>query len=196
MRLSAEGQAEAPGSLRMNDRERLLQRYVDGELDRDAMRSCEALLAGDPELAERLAAWECTGSDYRALHRHVPGSAEQRVARIMEDLPQAVPARTSAWSLVDLIYLGVVVIMIGLGFGLLAEMPRLLPLSLVMVGSLLVGGMLLLLAEPLRQVETSLMTRLLRRRVPVRGADVLVVRAAGVALIIGAIWYRTQVGFG
>ena len=54
--------------------------------------------------------------------------------------------------------------------------------------SLALGMLLLLVPSLLRNAESSLLGTLLRRPVSVGPADVLVYRAVGAALVVGAVW--------
>ena len=176
----------------MDERQLLAQRYVDGELERDASRTVEAVMRDDAALRAEIERLEGVDQAYAAQRSPRPG--DDQVSAVMQALPSALPRRRSSFRAADLLVASTLMLTVWVVYGLLAGMPGLIPLGLVTGISLLVGGLMLVLAEPLRQAETSILSRLLQKQLPSGNADVMVLRLTGLAIIIGAIWYKAQAG--
>jgi anti-sigma factor RsiW len=175
----------------MHESHRQLQRYLDGELDIESARSIEALLATDEALRRQASRLERLEGDFRSVGRQ-GREPEEHLGAILARLPAGRPIRQGGYRLVELVTAASLMISIWMVYAIMAQLPGLMPLSMVMMGSLVVGALFMLLAEPLRYAEVGLLSRLLRQRLSVGQADVLVVRAAGLAIILGAIWYKTH----
>ncbi|MBA3684829.1 MAG: hypothetical protein H0W72_06260 [Planctomycetes bacterium] len=173
----------------MHDTDRLLQRYVDGELGADQAAAVGHLVAADAGAAARLRRFE--GAD-RLLAEHADGlpstDADEFLRSIMRGVPQQPPKRHASVRLGDVLLASSLVATFALLAGLSRTCADLVPLTLVALVSMIVGLVLVAAAKPLIQGERALLGRILGKRVGVGEGGVLAYRVAGVAIVLGGIW--------
>ncbi len=178
----------------MQANDRLVQRELDGALPRAEAAAVERMIAGDAQLnrgAESLRGLDADLKRMAAVERTADRAEFQ--ARIVAALPEGAPARQVRVRPIDLVYATSAVVLVALTYGLLgAAVHTLLEQAVVLVWIVaigLIGGMAMLLAPGLlRALESNTVGRLFGRPVAIGSADVLVYRAAGAALVVGAVW--------
>lgn len=174
----------------MHDHDRLLQRLHDGELSQAEAAGLQHLLAGRPDLQAsslRLDALDGLMKDHAAEARSADVSALE--ARIRAALPLTPPKREVQISAAHLVTAAVLVSFVALAAMVadqLSEVMRdVVPVWSLAVVSAACGLSLLIAARPLLRLESSMLARVLRRRMAVGDGEVLVCRVLGVALIVG-----------
>jgi anti-sigma factor RsiW len=173
----------------MNERDLLLQRYCDGELDAETANGVRRMLANDADAAKRVA-----DLDFLQQSLQQPSTAthdERLVQRVInriggsQPLRSVQPATASAGSVI-------VIGSTGLAVGLLLTMQNnlaaFLPMALIATVLLGLGLLGIVLANPLRSLEKSLLGKLLRRRLTVAPAEITSYRVASLIVAIGALW--------
>ena len=167
---------------------RLLQRYQDGEATRAEAVGAERLLATSSEVqaqAKRREALDQMLLQHAQDIRHANRSPSGLVQAAMQLLPQRPPKRQVRLSvghlLVGCVALGAII----MGSALPEHLRESLLTNLVALVCGIAGIALVLAARPLVQLEASVFSRLMRRRLAVGDGDVLVCRVLGLALLIG-----------
>lgn len=178
----------------MKANDRLVQRELDGALPRAEAAAVGRMVAGDARLGRGAEALRGLDADLKRLVS-VERTADRAdlQERIVSALPAGLPTRQVRIRPIDLVYALSAVVLVALGYGLLgAAVHTLLEQTVVLVWIVafgLVGGMGLLLAPGLmRALESNTIGRLISRPVALGAADVLAYRAAGAALVVGAVW--------
>lgn len=179
----------------MRAEDRLQQRELDRVLPRDESAALAALTASRPDIAHQAAALQALDADLRAMAKPLR-TADHDLdlrQRIMARVAQRQPAAQVRVRPLDLVYAASAAVLVFAAYGLTGAAVRtLFEQAVVMtwaIGLSLVLGMLLLAVPSLlRNAESSLLGALLRRPVTVGPADVLVYRAVGAALVVGAVW--------
>lgn len=174
----------------MHDHDRLLQRLHDGELSQAEAAGVQHLLSGRPDLQTaslRLDALDGLLKDHAAAVRPAHVSALEE--RIRAALPLTPPKREVQLSAAHLVTAAVLVSFVALAV-LVADqlsevMSDVVPVWPLAAVSVACGLSLLVAARPLLRLESSMLARLLRRRLSVGDGEVLVCRVLGVALIVG-----------
>lgn len=171
----------------MKPAERLLQRYHDGEASRAEKITVESMLAQDAELARRSRQLEWIDSGLRHQARNQTESGFDLLAgRVMERLPAESPRVQASFTLAHVLMASLAVGLILMAV-LLADLCRpWLPTEAIAAACALAGLALVVAARPLAHIENSLLSGFLARRVTVGDGEVLVCRALGIALLIGA----------
>lgn len=174
----------------MHDHDRLLQRLHDGELSQAEAAGLQHLLSGRPDLQATSAKFDALDGllkDHAAVARAADVSALE--ARIRAALPLTPPKREMQISAAHLVTAAVLVSFVALAVMVadqLSEVMRdVVPVWTLAVVSAACGLSLLIAARPLLRLESSMLGRLLRRRMAVGDGEVLVCRVLGVALIVG-----------
>ncbi len=174
----------------MHDHDRLLQRLHDGELSQAEAAGVQHLLAGRADLqaaSARLDVLDGLLKDHAVAARSVDVSALE--ARIRAALPLTPPKREVQVSAAHIVTAAVLVSFVALAVMVadqLSEVMReVVPVWSLAVVSAACGLSLLIAARPLLRLESSMLARLLRRRLSVGDGEVLVCRVLGVALIVG-----------
>jgi anti-sigma factor RsiW len=173
----------------MHHHDRLLQRLHDGELSQAEAAGLQHLMSGRPDLqaaSTRLDALDGLLKDHAAARAEDIAALE---ARIRAALPLTPPRREVQISAAHLVTAAVLVSFVALAVMVadqLSEVMRdVVPVWSLAVVSAACGLSLLIAARPLLRLESSMLGRLLRRRMAVGDGEVLVCRVLGVALIIG-----------
>jgi anti-sigma factor RsiW len=171
----------------MQQADQFLQRYLDGELDAAQSAAMQHMLAGDERLRAQMTALERLGGLLTAAH--LGKTAEQEsLARICAKLPNAAPMRQRHMRVIDVMALTAFVAMTALIYGLVGSFEDFVPLSLIAILSMVVGGALLALAQPLQEIKTGLLSKLFQRRFNLGCSDVTVYRAIGLTIFVGGLW--------
>jgi hypothetical protein len=171
----------------MRESQRILMRSLDGELGTAEQRASSRLRSIQGERAR----FELMDSDLQAIFSPARNATEHRnqaVAAIcarVRDLPRPQRAVTSWGALLSAVL--VMTIAVAL-LGLMGSVRDMLPLGLVTIVTVGLGGLLLIFARQWRAVEAGLFQRLLRKPIPVTPADVFSYRAVAVVLVAGGIW--------
>ena len=172
----------------MSADQRLLQRYHDGEASRAQAIGAERLLAADPALraqARNLEMLNQAMHDHARMSRACDRSPSGLVSAAMQRLPNRVPRRQVRLSVGQLSVASAALVAIIIGSALTERLREVMPANAVALMCLLAGIAVVLAARPLVQIEASLFSRLMRRRLAVGDGDVLVCRVLGIALLIG-----------
>ncbi len=180
----------------MDSRERIVQRSVDGELGAAENAALQHLLASDQDARDTAQRMEGLDRLLRADAARLTrdeAADDMRVARICAKLPAGAPQRQQQLRLLDLIFAGIALTAVTLFYGLVGTMRDLLPLTSLAVISLIAGVLLISLASPLRRVETSFFSNLMKKRLNIGDGDLLVYRVTGIAIVIGAIWLLSEI---
>jgi anti-sigma factor RsiW len=166
----------------------LLQRYHDGEATRAQAVGAERLLADQPALraqAQRLDALDQIMHEHAQISRAGHSTPSGLVQAAMQRLPNRVPRRQVRLSVGQMTVATLALAGIIIGSLLTERLRSVMPADAVALISVLAGVALVLAARPLLQIEASLFSRLMRRRLAVGDGDVLVCRVLGIALLIG-----------
>lgn len=171
----------------MTPAERVMQRYQDGEANRAQQAAVQGLLASDADLARRFRQLERLDALLKTRTQHLPRpEVEPLVARVMEHLPAERPRAQATLSLGHVLVAMTAVASVVMA-AILADMCRLwLPTEAIAAACALIGLALVVAARPLAHMESSLVAGFLARRLAVGDGEVLVCRALGIALILGA----------
>jgi anti-sigma factor RsiW len=166
------------------------QRLLDGELNAGEASAIERSLRDRPDLAAEHQALSGLHRAMTAAARPIdPERHHALLARITERLPDHRPAAYASLRPADILYTTMVLISIGLGYGLVGTF---LHQSLIVVAfavvSVVVGCLMIVLASMLRRAESGILSQLLRKPVVIGPADALVYRATGLGLAVGGIW--------
>lgn len=171
----------------MTPAEQLLQRYQDGEANRAQQVMVEGLIASDVALARKAQRLEHIDTLLRIQAERLPVSDPALVAeRVMERLPAFIPRTQAKIGLGHVLVGGMTVALVILASLLTALFRPWMPTEGIATACAIVGLALLVAARPLAQIENSLLARLMAKRVTVGDGEVLVCRALGIALLIGA----------
>lgn len=171
----------------MTPNQQLVQRYHDGEANRVQQMAIEGLLAHDPALAQQSQALENLNQQLMAQAAgHQQRDVESLVAQVMERAPAETPKAHAAINLGHVLVGGFAIAMVAMAM-VLADMCRLwLPVEGIAAACAIIGLALVVAARPLAQLENSLIGSLFSKRMVVGDGEVLVCRALGVALLVGA----------
>lgn len=180
----------------MDDRHRLLQRSIDGELGAAENAALQHLLAADAAARDAGRQLERLDQALRARASLLVADTstnDERVALIAARLPAAAPQKQQQLRLVDLAFAVIALTAVALFYGLVGTLRDLLPLTAMAIGSLVAGALLVLMAGPLRAVETSFISRVLNKRLNIGSGDLLVYRVTGIAIVLGGIWLLSEI---
>lgn len=171
----------------MTPNERLLQRALDGALDRHASAAAEHLDA------PRLAALRVLDGGLKELAAPVREQRADLQASIVVRLPAHPPQRQVRVRALDLIYAAIAATVVVVTYGILGTAVKSqLQMAIVLswaVGLSMVAGMALMcMPGLLRAGESGLLSRLLGKPVAIGPADVLVYRAVGASLVVAGLW--------
>jgi anti-sigma factor RsiW len=171
----------------MTPAERLLQRYQDGEANRAQQSAVEGLLASEPGLARQAQRLERMDGLLKAragkLGEH---DAAAMAAMVMERLPAEIPRMRTKLSVAHLLVGTMAVAMVGVTASIAPLMRPWLPVEGIAAACAFAGLALVVAARPLAQLENGMIARLMAIRLTVGDGEVLVCRALGIALLIGA----------
>jgi anti-sigma factor RsiW len=170
--------------------DRLVQRYVDGELSAGQNAAVAELVRSRPETAKTLAQLEYVHEQLTAhAGERFVSDTHEVMSALLARLPTTPPVRQGQLRLLDVSLAAVMITVIVLRcFGLAGSFRDLVPLTILAFASMLAGGLLILMAGPLRATHSGMMKRLLYRRVNVGTGGVAVYRVVGIAIFIGGIW--------
>jgi anti-sigma factor RsiW len=168
----------------MDPRDRLLQRYHDGVLDRAEQAVVEDWLRADPTLAAYSRRLDGMDAGLRADRLAAP--AHDVVAHIMATVPIQPPRQVPRLSLAHVLAAMLGVALVAMASALAANLRPWIPVEGIAAACALTGLALAVAAKPLMSLENGLLARLLARRVAVGDGEVLICRALGVALLVGA----------
>ncbi|MBA3709505.1 MAG: hypothetical protein H0W83_11885 [Planctomycetes bacterium] len=166
------------------------QRLLDGELKAGEASAIERAILDQPELAAQHQALSGLHELMSVAARPLdPQHHHALLARITERLPEHRPAAYASLTAMDIIYTAMVLVSIGLGYGMVGTLMRgsFMVVAFAVV-SVIVGCAMVILGGMLRRAESGIMSHILRKQVTVGPADALIYRAAGVGLAIGGIW--------
>lgn len=171
----------------MRDQDRLLQRYVDGELPADQGAALRHMLATDAVLHQALAKLEGLHGQLARAHQRQDQDHDLLVS-IREKLPLAAPARSRQLRVADIVFLVSLTTTIGLIYGLVGSFHDLIPLTVVAILSMVCGAILITMARPLQDMKTGLISRFAQSRFNLGCSDVAIYRVVGITIFIGGIW--------
>jgi anti-sigma factor RsiW len=171
----------------MRQDDQLLQRYLDGELDAAQSAAMQHMLAGDERLRTHLTALERLNGLLKTAYLSENADRES-VAAICAKMPVAAPMRQRQMRVIDVLTLASFVAMTALVYGLVGSFEDFVPLSLIAILSMVVGGALVALAQPLQAIKSGLLTKLFQQRFNLGCSDVTVYRAVGLTIFIGGLW--------
>jgi anti-sigma factor RsiW len=180
----------------MHDRDRTLQRSIDGELGAAENAAVQHLLAADSAARDHARSLERLDRLLRTRATALARGHEahdQVVSGIVRRMPSGAPERQKQLRLLDLVFAGGALTAVVLFYGLVGSLRDLLPLTAMAVASFIAGLVLIVMARPLRKVETGFITRVLRKRVNLGSGDLLVYRVTGIAIVIGGIWLLSEI---
>ncbi len=176
----------------MDDTDRILQRYVDGELDADKAAAVAHLAAANAGAAVRLRLLETAD---RLLSEHAAtlpvSDPHALLGSAMARLPAGAPQRRSHVRVGDMAFASTIIATVGVLAGVSRRMSDVLPLTLLALVSMAVGTALILGAGPLLRGEHPLLSRVLGKRIEVADGGVLLYRLTGIAIVLGGIWMVT-----
>ncbi|MBA2480786.1 MAG: hypothetical protein H0V44_08995 [Planctomycetes bacterium] len=174
----------------MNQDALFAQRLIDGELTAGEAAGTERSLRDRPQLA---AEHQALADLHRAMTAGArpldPQHHHALLARITEHLPDHRPAAYASLRPADILYTTVVLISIGMGYGLVGTFmgQSFLVVAFAAI-SVVIGCLMIIMAGMLRRAESGILSQLLRKPVVIGPADALVYRAAGLGLALGGIW--------
>lgn len=171
----------------MRDADQLLQRYLDGELDAAQSAAMQHMLAGDERLRTQLTSLERLNGLLKTAYLSENADHES-VAAVCAKLAPAAPMRQRQMRVLDVLTLAAFVAMTALIYGLVGSFEDIVPLSLIAILSMVVGGALVALAQPLQEMKTGLLSKLFQRRFNLGCSDVTVYRAVGLTIFVGGLW--------
>ena len=173
----------------MNERDLLIQRYCDGELDAETAAGVKRLIEQDPQVAQQV---ELLDRFSAALSKPQSRTSDaDLVQTALRRLGHSRPLRSvqsssaTAGSIIVVISAAVAV---GLMLSIQNDLSAFLPMAGIATILLGIGILAILLANPLRSIEKSILGKIMRRRLTVAPAEILSYRMAGLIVAIGAIW--------
>jgi hypothetical protein len=175
----------------MHIHEQTIQRYLDGELSSAEAQAVQAMLDAQPGLKKQFVRAQAFDELlYQSASYRDDSQQHEQIASIMDSLPAAAPQRKPSFSLAQMVFAACLVICIGLSYGYAgsSDLETIVPISIITIVSLVIGFLLVFMARPLRKVEASIAARFLNWRLNVGQADVIMHRAAGIAIILGGAY--------
>ena len=178
----------------MHDRDRLLQRELDGALGPAEASAVRRLTQDEPALARTAKDLHALDADLQALAAPLRMAGTDALqGRVLAGLPSAPPARQVRVRPADVMFTVIIAVLVVTTYGILGTaVSSLIQEAVVLtwlMGLSLAAGLALLVAPGfLRAMESGLMGRLLGRPVAIGPADALIYRGAGAALVVGALW--------
>ncbi len=180
----------------MDSRQRIVQRSVDGELGAAENAALTHLLTSDQDARDTAQRMEGLDRLLRADAARLArdeAADDLLVAKICNHLPAGSPQRQQQIRIYDVAFAGIALTAVVLFYGLVGSMRDLLPLTSLAIISLAAGVLLVGLASPLRKAETSVFSRIMRKRMNIGDGDLMVYRVTGIAIVIGAIWLLSEI---
>lgn len=175
----------------MQIHDQTLQRYLDGELSSAEAQAVRTMLENKPELRQQFSREQAFDELlFNSANYRDDNEQHEQIASIMEALPAQAPQRKPSFSLAQMIFAALIVVSIGLSYGYAgnSNLESIVPISLITITSIVIGFLLVFMARPIRRIEASLAARFLSWRLNVGQADVVMHRAAGIAIILGGAY--------